>query len=67
MTVIGVSLIGDDTDNYTVSQPGGLTADITPLGVTLEGAVADDKVYDGGTDATVDFTDAELVGVQTRR
>ena len=34
VTVYGVALSGADADNYTVSQPEGLTADITRKGIT---------------------------------
>ena len=63
VTVSGVSLGGGDAGNYTVSQPSGLTADITAKNLTINGALANNKQYDGGTNATVDFTGASLVGV----
>src|SRR5205823_6050135 len=63
VTVVGVALSGGDAGNYTVSQPSGLTADITAKNLTINGAVADNKQYDGNTDATVNFTGASLVGV----
>src|SRR5204863_497495 len=63
VTVIGVALSGTDAGNYTVSQPSGLSADITAKNLTINGAVADNKQYDGNTDATVNFTGASLVGV----
>ncbi len=56
VTVTGVTLSGADAGNYTVAQPAGLTADITALELTVAGATADNKVYDGTTDATVTFT-----------
>jgi hypothetical protein len=61
VTVAGVELTGAQAGNYTVSQPSGLSAAITPLGLTVEGAVADSKVYDGTMAATVDFDGAVLV------
>src|SRR5204863_229484 len=63
VTVTGVTLSGADAGNYTVSQPTGLTADITARNLTISGAVADNKVYDGNTTATVDFTSASLAVV----
>src|SRR4029077_11107254 len=63
VTVSGVTLSGADAGSYTVSQPSGLTADITPKNLTINGAVAQDKQYDGNDSATVDFTAASLVGV----
>src|SRR5207249_401745 len=63
VTVIGVALSGGDSGNYTVSQPSGLTADITAKNLTISGALGNNKQYDGGTTATVDFSGASLVGV----
>jgi len=63
VTVSGLALTGADAGNYTVTQPAGLSAAITAKGLTVTGAAAQDKVYDGTTAATVDFTGAALVGV----
>src|SRR5204862_71865 len=63
VTVLGVALSGGDAGNYTVSQPSGLTADITAKNLTISGALGNNKQYDGGTTATVDFSSASLVGV----
>src|SRR5204862_4144910 len=63
VTVTGVALSGGDAVNYTVSQPSGLTANITAKNLTINGAVAQNKQYDGNTTATVDFTGATLSGV----
>src|SRR5207249_1452645 len=49
--------------NYTVSQPSGLTANITAKNLTINGAVANNKQYDGNATATVNFSSATLVGV----
>jgi len=46
-----------------VSQPSGLTADITVKNLTISGAAANNKQYDGNTNATVDFSGASPVGV----
>ena len=62
VTVTGVALSGADVANYTVAQPTGLTANITALDVT-GGFTADNKVYDGSTDATV--LTRSLVGTLT--
>jgi hypothetical protein len=48
-----------------VSQPSGLSADITAKNLTISGAVANNKQYDGGTTATVDFTLASLAVVES--
>src|SRR5439155_9752963 len=61
VTVLGVTLSGGDAGNYTVSQPTGLTANITAKNLIISGAVANNKEYDGNTSATVDFTAAILV------
>src|SRR6476620_12266807 len=45
-------LSGADAGNYTVSQPSGLTANITVLHITGS-FTASTKVYDGTTAATV--------------
>src|SRR5206468_5488950 len=36
VTVLGVTLSGTDAGNYTVSQPSGLTANITPRPITVK-------------------------------
>jgi hypothetical protein len=46
------SLTGADAGNYTVTQPS-LTANITALNLTITGASASNKVYDGTNSATV--------------
>src|SRR5207249_11369162 len=51
VTVLGVALSGGDAGNYTVSQPSGLTADITAKNLTISGALGNNKQYDGGTTA----------------
>ncbi|MEO6002083.1 MAG: YDG domain-containing protein [Opitutus sp.] len=63
ITVTGVTLGGAGAANYTVSQPTGLTANITPKNLTVTGSVAINKVYSGDTVATVNFGGATLVGV----
>ena len=62
VTVTGVVLGGGDAGNYSVSQPSGLTANIAAKPLTISGAVANNKVYDGNAAATVDFTGASLSG-----
>ena len=59
--VTAMTLSGDDKDNYILVQPTGLTANITPAELTVIDAVAEDKVYDGNTDAVI--TGASLSGV----
>ncbi len=57
----GYVLAGADAGNYSVSQPTGLTAAITPFGllVTPHGV---NKEYDGTTSAEVTLTDNRLAG-----
>ena len=56
-----MTISGADADNYILTQPSGLSADITAKELTVTGASAESKVYDGTTDATI--IDASLDGV----
>src|SRR5207237_218798 len=58
VTVSGYTLTGTDASNYTLGQPTGLTANITPANLTLAGLPADSKVYDATTAATLRGTAA---------
>lgn len=60
ITVAGYSISGTKAVNYTLSQPS-LTASITTKPLTVSGAAAQNKVYDGLTLATI--TGGTLVGV----
>ncbi len=60
ITVTGYSLAGPAASNYTVTQPTGLTADITPLQLTIQGAAVVSKPFDGDTNAVITGT---LVGI----
>jgi hypothetical protein len=53
---VSVALSGGDAENYTVSGPPGLAADITPKALSVTGLTAVDKVYDGGTVASITGT-----------
>ncbi|MBI9067211.1 MAG: BspA family leucine-rich repeat surface protein [Salinivirgaceae bacterium] len=55
-----LTLSGTDAGNYSLTQPSGLSANITAKELTVNGALASDKIYDGNTDATI--TGASLVG-----
>jgi YDG domain/Bacterial Ig-like domain (group 3)/MBG domain (YGX type)/Kelch motif len=55
VTVTGFTLAGDDAGNYSLSQPAGLTASITPIGLTAT-VTADSKPYDGNATATAHGT-----------
>jgi hypothetical protein len=59
VTVTGVTLGGTHAANYTVTQPTGLTADITAKELTGH-FTAGNKTYDGTTDAAI--TDRSLTG-----
>jgi hypothetical protein len=47
------SLSGVNASNYSLTQPSGLTANITPKPITMTGLSANDKVYDGNTTASL--------------
>ncbi len=64
VSVAGITLAGADAGKYTLANTTtSATADITAKPLTVSGATAADKTYDGDDDATVDFTAAALVGV----
>src|SRR3974390_36969 len=64
VTVSGLTLTGSAGGNYTLSQPGGLTANITGKGVTVSsGLSANNKVYDGATAAGLSSNNVVLIGV----
>ena len=58
VTVSGYALSGTDAGNYTLVEPTGLTANITPAPLAVTGLTADSKVYDATTDATLSGTAA---------
>ena len=57
------TLGGNDLSNYTITKQESATAKITPKAITLEGIIADDKVYDGGTTATANINGATFTGM----
>ena len=61
ITASGFALGGKDAENYSLSQPSGLSADITPKAITVTGVNAQNKVYDGTVTAI--FTGGTLTGV----
>ncbi len=64
VTVSGLTLSGTAATNYTLTQPAGLTANITAVGVTISsGLSADNKPYDGTTTATISSNNVVLNGV----
>lgn len=64
VTVTGYSISGTASGNYSLSQPTGLTANITAKPLTIAGLSANNKVQDGTTTATLSGT-ATLTGVET--
>jgi filamentous hemagglutinin family protein len=55
------SFTGTDAGNYTIAQLAGLTANITPATLTVS-ATGVNKVYDGLTGATVNYSDNRIAG-----
>ena len=64
VTVNGLSLTGAKAGDYALTAPAGLTAKIAQAAVTIDsGITANDKVYDGGTSATIRSNSVVLSGV----
>ncbi|MES2208559.1 MAG: YDG domain-containing protein, partial [Pseudomonadota bacterium] len=61
ISVFSSTLNGIDASNYSFIAPTFLTADITPKALTIAGASASNKVYDGNTNAFV--SGGSLVGI----
>ena len=53
VTISGITLTGLQQANYTVVQPTGITAAITPKALTVGSTQVASKVYDGTTTATI--------------
>src|ERR1051326_6363372 len=62
-TLTGYRISGADAGNYLLSQPAGLTANITRAGLTVSGITANDRVYNGTTNASLNLGGATLNGV----
>ena len=58
----GFAITGPEAANYQLSLPV-LTADITKAALTVSGAIAENKVYDGTTSATLNVNNAALSGI----
>lgn len=56
VAVTGYSISGTDANNYSLGQPTGLSATITPKALTLVGLGASHKTYDGTVNATLTGT-----------
>ena len=58
---VSMSLSGEDAGNYSLTPPAFLSADITSKELTVSGAAAEDKVYDGTVNASI--TGGSLEGI----
>jgi len=68
VTVSGITLADGSglASNYSITNPTGLSANITPKALTFTGMSAADKVYDGSTKATLNGGSLSgLVGSET--
>jgi len=68
ITVTGITLANGSglASNYSITNPTGLSANITPKALTVTGISASDKVYDGNTSATlIGGTLSGLIGSET--
>ena len=63
VTLAGSSLGGAAAGNYLLTSVATTTADIMPLGISVTGITVNDKVYDGGTSATISSNSVVLSGV----
>jgi hypothetical protein len=61
VTATGLSLSGADAGNYTVNSTATTTANISARAL-LVSATGVNKIYDGGTAATVNLTDDRVAG-----
>jgi endonuclease YncB( thermonuclease family) len=62
VTVSGLTLAGGSAGNYSLTQPAGLTGNITAKALTVSGLSASSKTYDGTATAVLTGT-GSLVGV----
>ncbi len=53
VTLLGLQLTGADAANYELQPAAPYAASITPRGLSVQGMVAQDKVFDGLSDATL--------------
>ncbi|RXJ88437.1 hemagglutination protein, partial [Arcobacter sp. CECT 8983] len=64
VNIAGISISGTDSGNYTISSDTTTTADITKKDITAN-YTANNKVYDGTTDAIVNGTLAGIISGDT--
>ena len=62
VSVSGFTITGEDAGNYVLNMPIGILGNITKRQLTITGATAEDKTYDGNTDAVID-SEGTLVGI----
>ncbi|MBB3062777.1 GLUG motif-containing protein [Microbulbifer rhizosphaerae] len=64
VNITGLILGGDDAGNYTLAGDTTTTADINKATIAnITGITAEDKTYDGTTDATLDASGAGFTGI----
>ena len=63
ITITGITISGADADNYSLTQPT-TSANITTRTLTVTGVIANNKVYNGSTTASLTTTNAAFVGIQ---
>ena len=63
VTITGLGLTGAQAGDYTLTQPTGVTGNITPKALSVSGITVADHVYDGTTSATLILGGASLSGV----
>jgi filamentous hemagglutinin family protein len=61
VSVSGIGITGTDAGNYSVNTTAATTADITQRALTVS-ATGQNRVYDGGTIATVTLLDNRVAG-----
>jgi len=59
------SISGSTAANYLLVQPSGLTGNINPKQISISGAVANNKIYDGFSSATMSNWGTVSTGVAT--
>jgi len=62
VTTSGFTINGIDANNYAVNQPT-TSATINPATLTIQGVIANNKIYDGNNNATLNVINATLSGI----
>lgn len=63
VTASGFTLTGSKASDYSLIEPGGLIANITPASLSVIGVTANSKVYDATTADTLSLGSASLSGL----